>query len=141
MQIPVKRAEGGFSLVEFMVALLILTVGLFALLTTIEVAMKQNMSNKFRNNAVELAGQFMVDSRSVPYANLGPLDVMRNIQTGSVATAYRVIRTVTAKPVGTNSSDVRVEVRWLERGDTGLLDGQRFHAHSISTLVTDTLAN
>jgi type IV pilus assembly protein PilV len=146
MQMPVKCAEGGFSLVEFMVAILILTIGLFALLTTVEVALKHNLSNTTRNNAVELAEQFLVNSRSVPYANLATLAVLpnspviRNVQTKSAFVAYTVITTV--NPVAaTNSSRVSVEVRWLERGDTGVADGQSFHAHSVSTLVTDTLAN
>lgn len=140
MQTTVKCAEGGFSLVEFMIALLILTIGLFALLTSVEVAMKQNLSNKMRNNAVMVAEQFLANNRSVPYATLANGNVTRNIQTGTAMTVYTVITTVVPRG-GTNSSDVRVEVRWRERGDTGVANGQRFHTHSVSTLVTNTLAN
>jgi len=140
MPIHVNRAERGFTLVEFMVAILILTVGLFALLTSINVAMKQNMSNKIRNDAVVLAEQFLVNNRSVPYANLANSTVPRDILTGAVRMRYTIITTVAPIP-NTNSSGVSVEVRWLERGDTGVADGQIFHAHSVSTLVTNTLAN
>jgi len=146
MQTTVKYAEDGFSLVEFMIAVLILTVGLFALLSSVEVAMKHNLSNKMRNDAVVIAEQFLVNSRSVPYANLPGLAVApnspatRNVQSGSATIVYTILTTVAPVPA-TNTSLVSVEVRWLERGDTGVANGQRFHSHSVSSHVTNTIVN
>ena len=151
MQLPVKYTEKGYTLLEFMVAVLILTVGLLAVLTSIEIAMKQNQGNKTRNDAVVLAEQFLANIRSVPYADLNNNDplrqslgifpshpVTRTLPTGAVTKTYTIITNIDSIN-GTNSSRASVEVRWLEKGDTGVANGQIYHSHSVSSTVSNTL--
>ena len=58
-----RKDSGGFTLVEMMMAMLVLTVGLLGLLQSIQVAWQHNARNRLREEAVLLAEERMNDFR------------------------------------------------------------------------------
>jgi len=145
----------GFTLVEVLVAVVILMVGLLGLLHTVSVAVDNNLANSLRDEAVRIAGQRM---------NGGVVDTdgefhegMRNVQFDNLATDADVNPGVAPKPevcpgfavkrdfrgfathfcvkatVGrdVNSTDTRsilVEVRWRHKG--------KDYSHSITSVMS-----
>jgi type IV pilus assembly protein PilV len=63
-----KLPVGGFSLVELLMALLVLTVGLLGLLQSINVAHEHNLRNRVREQAVQLGEEKMVALRRMSSA-------------------------------------------------------------------------
>lgn len=135
MQPTARHAESGFTLIEFMIAVLILTVGLFGLLTTLDMSIRHNSGTKMREHAVILAEQFLAEARATPIATLAPVvNAARQIQVGNAQVTYTINTTVTAvaSPTG-DLRDFDVTVAWNERGQA--------RQHTISTLISNTLAN
>ncbi|HJV66696.1 MAG TPA: prepilin-type N-terminal cleavage/methylation domain-containing protein [Geomonas sp.] len=66
-QLTSPSSSRGFTLVEVMMAMLILTVGLVGLLQSIQVAYLHNARNKVREEAVQLAEEQMNDLKSLSY--------------------------------------------------------------------------
>lgn len=113
------RNRDGFTLIEFMVALVILMFGMLALLQAINVSIQSGMTTQLRNEAVtlgdtqiniELAKPFDLVSTSVR----GKI-VQRKIMSGFVN--YSVIR---SGQVMTNSKQVTYEVRWKHKNQSFL---------------------
>ena len=50
----------GFTLIEVMVAILIMTIGMLALLQTVNLAIVHNTSNKLRNDGIVFADEAVV---------------------------------------------------------------------------------
>jgi prepilin-type N-terminal cleavage/methylation domain-containing protein len=65
----IKR-DDGFTLVEMMVALVILSVSILALTSVTITAMKVNLDNDTRNAAVRLTGEITEDLFIVPFDSL-----------------------------------------------------------------------
>ena len=142
MQPCARRAEAGFTIIEFLVAVLILTVGLFGLLTSLDVAMKQNVSTKLKDNAVVLAEQFLANNRSTPLVSLADNVTTRQVQVANVQVTYTITTTVTIVATWMNpdsgvveplSSRVNIDVTWLERGQV--------KHHAVTTYISNTLSN
>lgn len=134
MQPTARHAESGFTLIEFMIAVLILTVGLFGLLTTLDMSIRHNSGTKMREHAVILAEQFLAEARATPIATLAPVNTTRQIQVSNAQVTYTITTTVAV--VATPTGDLRdfdVTVAWNERGQA--------RQHTVSTLISNTLAN
>lgn len=58
-----RSGSAGFTLVEMLMAMLILTVGLLGLLQSVNIAYKQSLRDRVRNEAVLLAEEQMHDLR------------------------------------------------------------------------------
>jgi len=56
--------RSGFTLVEFLVAIVILMVGMLGLLQAINIAMQRNLDNTFRNEAINVADTLMMAKRA-----------------------------------------------------------------------------
>jgi len=129
---PVLHAEKGFTLLEFLVALVILMVGLLGLLEAVNVGIRQNMGNKMRNDAIMLADQVMANQRVRPFANISTTaGRSQSVNSGAGSVSYSVSKTVT-NPTA-RSAYVIVNVSWLERSQT--------KQHSLSTVITNETAN
>lgn len=142
MQPCARRAESGFTIIEFLIAVLILVVGLFGLLTSLDVAMKQNVSTKLKDHAVVLAEQFLADNRSVPLVNLANNVATRQVQVANAQVTYTITTTVATVTTWMNpdsgaveplSSRVTIDVTWLERGQV--------KHHAVTTYISNTLSN
>jgi type IV pilus assembly protein PilV len=113
---PPTSAAGsqGFTLVEVMMAMLIMTVGLFGLLQSVNVAYEHLARNKLREEAVQLAEEQLNGFRVRPFDQI----TARNagaIFARPVAGAFRnfsVTRRSQAIPAGGSSKKLSVSVGW-----------------------------
>jgi len=142
MQPTARHAESGFTIIEFLVAILILSVGLLGLLTTLEYSMRYNMSNKMRDHSVVLAEQFLAEARSTSLNTLAAVNTTRQVQVAATQVTYTIVTTVTQESTWTNPNTglpepltVRFEilVTWPERGVV--------KQHGVSALISNNQAS
>ncbi len=77
MQIPLStRNNRGFTLIEVMVAILIMMVGLIGLLQSINVAMEYNLKNQLRDEAVYTAERYFNELRGMPFDSIPVADLI-----------------------------------------------------------------
>ena len=107
----------GFTLIEVMTAVLILTVGLLGLLQAVNVAMEHNLKNRLRDNGVMIGEQQIHSLIKMPID-----DVITNRYTtvtalsGSLKKPYRVERT--KENITLDSVRYRVNVQWTFKNAT-----------------------
>lgn len=116
----------GFTLVELMIALLIASVGMFGVLTTINVTLQQTNKNELRNEGVKLGEKYMAEFRATPFDSIvGPyafINVTTSVR-GAKKTfvVERSEDTMAEDPPGTPSSKhLTVVVKWAYRNMTSL---------------------
>lgn len=106
------RNESGFTLVELLVAMVIMLIGLLGLLQSVNIAMEYNLKNQMRNEVVRVGQDAMNDMRSRAFDAV-------SAKTTVVPTALRNFnRTYTVKrSVISAGSDVsrqyQVDVKWV----------------------------
>jgi len=116
--ICVSQNNKGFTLVEFLVAIVILMVGLLGLLQAVNVALNSNMQNQLRNEAVivgdramahELAKGFDAVSTTTRFINdeRRVLNAFKN---------FSVARNPDGPKDFQNSKEIRFEVSWRYKG-------------------------
>jgi Tfp pilus assembly protein PilV len=74
------REEGGFALIEVMVAAVILVVGLFGTLAMLDGANATTTSTKAREQGVSLQREIVEGARSIPYDQLTPTSIAARVQ-------------------------------------------------------------
>jgi type IV pilus assembly protein PilV len=120
----------GFTLIELMVSLVILTVGLLGLLQTINVALHANMKSQMDYIGAMVADQQMAQVMAQPFANVPttaqtPVSVQRQVNLQQVN--YTV--TVTGTTVSANTKGVSIQVSWNYQGSV--------HNHYIYSMVSN----
>ncbi len=70
MEPPVLQNNRGVSLVEVMIALVVLLLVFLALMQTALVSIDANMNNVLRDEAVSIAEQRLNEARAVPFASV-----------------------------------------------------------------------
>ncbi len=104
----------GFTLVEVLVAFVILLVGLLGLLQAINIALEHNTRNHFREEATLVGERVMNGFRALPFdqitATNGTLSVPSNIR--GVNKSYRVTYLARAAGGSANSRELEVNVIW-----------------------------
>ena len=127
---PVFTNKSGFTLIELMVAVVILTVGLLALLQTVNVALMHNAQNMFRNEAIQIADEQMALEMTKPFAliSTNASANTKNIskQINLVMENYSVVKQGTA--VSTNTTRVNVKVSWKYKGQG--------YSHAVSSMLS-----
>lgn len=109
--------RNGFTLVEFLVAIVILMVGLLGLLQTINVAVDQNLNNVFRNEAVTVVDEMMMKKRARAFDSLSA-GVKTGVTTRNVRGIlknYSVSESVDS--VTTNSKQISIEATWTKKNN------------------------
>ena len=115
------HSEAGFTLIEFLVSIVILMVGLMGLLQTVNFAIQHNMANEYRYEATRIADAEMVKEvgRGTNLASFTAIS--------TVAKRYEVKRTMVngfknysvlktgAQPTP-NTKEIIIEVSWRHRG-------------------------
>ena len=124
---PVRSSESAFTLIEFLVAIVILMVGMLGLLQMVNVALSQSLQNQLRNEAVivldtemamELAkGYELVDISTTNYP------ITRKVLGNNKQ--YLVARSGTSF---SNSRQVNFQVSWLYKGVS--------YTHNASSVLT-----
>jgi type IV pilus assembly protein PilV len=106
----------GFSLIEVMVAIVILMVGLLGLLQTANLAMEQNVKNMFRSEAVRIADSRMSGLKSLPYDNMTANNIWLVPSRLRGFTKNYTMITQTSLIPGSVSKELVVSVRWEYKG-------------------------
>jgi prepilin-type N-terminal cleavage/methylation domain-containing protein len=73
-------AEDGFTLIEVLVATVVLAVGLVALLGVLNVTNRASTATRAREGGTNLARQIIEDAVSIPYAQLSPSSIVGQLQ-------------------------------------------------------------
>jgi len=110
-RIAAQLNNKGFTLIEFLVALVILTVGLLGLLQTVNYALSHNLQNQLRNEAVMVADAEMAKELSKGY-DLVDITTSNYVVTRQVLKAakdYTVTRSGSALQ---NSKKVDFVITW-----------------------------
>lgn len=91
-------ADGGFTLIEVMVAAVVLLAGVLALFGTLDSSVRAIASTRAREGATNLARTILEDAHTVPYAQVSPssiepeLQAMAGLADASPAAGWQVIR-------------------------------------------------
>jgi type IV pilus assembly protein PilV len=128
---PVLHTEKGFTLVEFAIAVFILMIGLLGLLETVNIAMRRNLGNKLRNDAIMLADREMATQRVSPFAGILATNIKTPASADNSFMNYSVVKVVV--PLTATSKNVSVNISWREYGLK--------KTHSLSTVITNESAN
>ncbi len=120
----VLQSSKGMSLIEVMIAILLLLVVSLALLQTSLLGYQHNMRNSLREEAVRTADQIVGDLRARPYT-LALTDPLLNSGT-TTSTYTRNLRSFQAKfvtattitDISAEIKEVAVQVQWNFKGST-----------------------
>ena len=121
--------EKGLTLVEVMIALVVLLIVSLALMQTALVSIDSNMTNVLRDEAVNIAEMRMNEARNIPFDNLvagaSGETVLRNFR--NIANfQYTVTRTVT--DLNSDNKQLEIRVTWNWKGNP-------IPPHIITTIV------
>lgn len=112
-----RSGRGGFTLVEMLMAMLVMTVGLLGLLQSVNVAYQQSLRDKLRKEATSLAEARMHDWCRQPFASIvgtEPTVERGEKVVGGASWRYEVRRERQA--VGTDTVKLQLVVTWSVRG-------------------------
>jgi len=73
-------SDAGFTLIEALMASVILIVGLIGLLGLLDVSVRASASTRAREGATSLAREIIEDARTIPYAQLIPTSIESQLQ-------------------------------------------------------------
>ena len=115
---PAERTgERGFTLIEVLIALLILMVGMAGILSLQLTSMKATSFSRHATEASSLAEDKVEDLRTVPLSSARFADGTDKVDSRGVADAEGLFtRTWTIAP-GIETTIVNVSVSWTERGN------------------------
>lgn len=128
----VKLNKKGLTLVEVMIALVVLLIVSLALMQTALVSIDSNMTNILRDEAVSIAEISMNEARNTPFNNLvgtSNSTILRNFRNANFQ--YSVTRTVTN--LNSDNKQVNVTVTWEWKENT-VANGNPL-VHSITSIV------
>jgi len=124
----------GMTLVEVLIALVVLLLVSLAMMQTALVSIDSNMVNVLRDEAVSIAEMGMNEARNTSFSSLSPgtsstnvLRNFRNIQNFQ----FSVVRTVTDLNVDNKQVNIAVTWDWKEKT---VVNGNPY-THTISTIV------
>jgi type IV pilus assembly protein PilV len=136
MELHVYFDEKGFTLIEVLVAMLIMTVGLFGLLQVINVAIVHNMNNQFRHEAVKLADAQMALQRSRSFYDISTSSTVPSVTVAKIGINnafknYSVIRQ--GSVITPNTRQLDINVTWGYKNIR--------YNHRVSSLITLNVTN
>lgn len=118
MDLVVTRNNRGFTLVEVMIAMLVLLVGMLGSLVGVMAAADHNLGNALRDEAIKIAQEKLENARAAQYALILNEDVQVQRQVRKTLYPFRVTTNVTS--LGTSSSlrMITVTVQWTFKNAT-----------------------
>jgi type IV pilus assembly protein PilV len=127
--------KSGFTLIEFLVAIVILMVGLLGLLQAVNVAMNTNLTNQFRNEAVMYGDEVMAMETTKPFnaiSTSGSTAVRSDVALRNVNLAMKMFSSQRInQTVSNNTTNVQVRISWTHKGVK--------YTHNISSLVSSLM--
>jgi type IV pilus assembly protein PilV len=120
----------GFTLVEFLVAIVILMVGLLGMLQGINLAIDKSMENVLRNEALTVADDLMMAKRNKSFAALSTITTNVNMSryTRGVYKNYSAQQIVSS--ASPQTKEVIVNISWKYKNIK--------NKHSVSSYVSTT---
>lgn len=125
MERIVIRDKGGFTLIEVMIAFVIILITMLGLLNLTAQVTAVGVKNTIRDEGIKVAEEIMAQQRALPYDNIvtnTPANLTRNLRNFSVTYSP----TVSVTPYA-NAKIIDVTVTWQYRGTN--------YSHTISSLV------
>jgi type II secretory pathway pseudopilin PulG len=127
---PVTKNNGGMTLVEVLVSLVIVFVVFLGLSASGLVVLNENIKNELRDEAVSVADKAVQDARRTVFDNLATLapdNVLRPVR--NVDRPFTVTRTVA--DLDLDNKQVTIDVAWtrIEGSQT------RSYSHQVATIV------
>jgi prepilin-type N-terminal cleavage/methylation domain-containing protein len=115
---PRLSGERGFTIVEMMVAVIVLLVGALGTLAMLDTANKRSRGAADRQNGTAVARQIVEAAKSVPYRDVAPGSIVNTLRedealTGISGSPWRIERDNTI-------FTIQVEVCWLDEPADGL---------------------
>jgi len=107
---PSYKNNGGFTLVEVMVAMIIMVVGMFGLLEAVNVAMEHNLRNQLRDQAVYVGERVLNDMRGQSFDATFTNHTTIPMSIRGVNKKFTVDTTTIS--LGTDSKQYQVVVGW-----------------------------
>ena len=122
--------NSGFTLIEFLLAIVILSVGMLGMLQGINIAMDKNRDNVFRTEAVMLADERMMAVRALAVDSLSttiatPPKESAGSRSFKSYSVQKIVTQVTGK-----SKEIVINVSWHKKKSS--------YNHSISSVVTNS---
>jgi type IV pilus assembly protein PilV len=110
-----NNQQGGFTLVEFLIAIIILAVAILAMVGLQSTAMRSNASSKWQTAATTIAEQQLVQLKNTGYANLSNTSwtTAQNITLtglGTFSVQYQV-----TDSVANYLKYIQVQVTWTDK--------------------------
>jgi type IV pilus assembly protein PilV len=131
MEIAWRNNEHGFTLIEFLVAVVIISVGLLGLLQTLTYSIEHNMNTQLREEAFRLADERMATEKSRSFDMISTSTKSENIRVG-VANGFKNYSVVKSGLGVTDfTKTIQVRVGWGYKG--------KRYSHTISSLISDTV--
>ncbi|MCX5815605.1 MAG: prepilin-type N-terminal cleavage/methylation domain-containing protein [Proteobacteria bacterium] len=129
MKVIVQRNKKGFTLIETLIAVSILTIAMLAMLNTIVISFQYGLRNSIRNEAVKMAEKKMNELRNTTFSSL----------VSSTSTETRTFRNLTVtytqqwtvSTLSTTSVAIDVKVSWFYPPDSG-----KQYDHSTASIVS-----
>ena len=117
----------GMTLIEIMIALLLMTIVAVALMQATIMVMNNNVKNELRDEAVSVAEQIMNEVRNTQFADLAtsPTTTTRTRNIRAFTVTYTALLSPTV--VNTNAMQETLTIEWIYRGRT--------YQHSVSTVL------
>ncbi len=109
--LPLKN--NGFTLVEVMIAIVILMVGLLALLQSVNVAISQNLANALRDEGVSIAEQKMNEAKKMPFDSMTSANYTITRPVRTTTKSYTVVKTISSF---SSTKKIQVLVSWTYKG-------------------------
>lgn len=111
----VNRDNGGFTLIEFLVSIVILMVGLLGLLQAVNMSYSHNLQNQLRNEAVIVADLEMAKELAKGYVGVDPSQssVFRNYTVSrKILNTFKLYSVSKTGGQLQNSKQVMIETSW-----------------------------
>ena len=105
-----RRGSNGFTLIEMLMAMLIMTVGLLGLLQSVSIALEHKNRTRLRDEALVIAEEQMNNWRIKDYGNIDNEEIPKLVRSiGGIPKNFAVSKTVTRMG---DTKKLRVAVTW-----------------------------
>jgi len=122
----VQRNKKGFTLIETLIAVSILTIAMLAILNTIVISFQYGMRNSIRNEAVKMAEKKMNELRNTAFTSLASSSSSETRTFRNLTVTYTQQWTVSV--LSANSTAIDVSVSWTYMGQS--------YSHSTASIVS-----